>query len=158
MTPKQFAKKLEKVGRTLAARASEIELKAAQAVLPVMLRRQFGIGRDGSGRAVDGQLLGKYSRSYLRFRLRKNKGLNIYKNHVFSGGLRASIQSGISGGRTVIGFNNDGTAQIARFLESSPKQKINKPVYAFSPDEKQLGIEVMIRESKKITEECLRQK
>lgn len=140
-TLKGFAKKLNSIAEKLAADQHKIEIAALNAAYVPMMQRIFGKGKDGGGFALDGELLGKYSKNYRALRIRR--GLGIAKNLTLDGNLKNSVQLGTNNGKNVIGFESTDMKNIGRWQETSDVQ-VNRPIFGLTEFEQNEGQRVLI--------------
>lgn len=129
LTPEQFEKALNNAKQALNANMGKILLNATNIGSADMQSRVSNKGLTTAGKQM------RYkSKQYIK--LRQNAGLEVgWKNLQFTDNLFNSMTVLTTADKEVTyGFNNNDTAQIAEWQQTSPKQ-VNEPIFELSPKE-----------------------
>ena len=129
LTPEQFEKALNNAKQALQANMGKILINATNLGSAEMQSRVFNKGITTAGKQM------RYkSKRYIK--LRQDEGLEVgWKNLKFTDNLFNSMTLLTTSDKEVTyGFNNNDTAQIAEWQQTSPKQ-VNEPIFELSPKE-----------------------
>ena len=129
LTPEQFEKALANAKQALQANMGKILVNASSIGSSEMQRRVFNRGITTAGKQM------RYkSKPYIK--LRQDAGLEVgWKNLQFTDNLFNSMTILTTAEKEVTyGFNNNETAQIAEWQQTSPKQ-VNEPIFELSDKE-----------------------
>jgi len=151
---KKLANDFDHIAECIARDINKNEVRALNAVNIAMKTRIFGIGKDGIGKSLDGELMHRYSDQYLRLRRRKNKGLNLAVNLTFDGTMKRAVDLGTSEGKNVIGFNDDTVAQIAAYQEDPDGKQVKKKIFGMTEPEQEEGLRVLIEGNNETLKAC----
>lgn len=155
-TLKAISKRLDKLADCILQEKEKVEVEALEAGKSLMIKRIFGIGANGGGRTLDGDLFGEYTEAYLQKRIRETKQTNLNKNLIFSGSLQRSIQVGTNSGKNVLGFTDLELEKIARFQEESEIQ-INEPIFQLNDEELSIALETVLNGVENSIQRCFNQ-
>lgn len=152
---KAISKRLDKLAACILQEKEKVEVEALEAGKSLMIKRIFGVGANGGGRTLDGDLFGEYTDAYRQKRIRK--GLtNLNKNLFFTGALQHSIQVGTNSGKNVLGFTDLELEKIARFQEESELQ-INEPIFQLNDEELSIALETVMNGVENSIQRCFNQ-
>jgi hypothetical protein len=124
-TPQQLADKIEKSIPNIEKALQGYEVLVISDIEGAIKSRIFNKGESQKGK------IGKYKNGKYKQKREDAGRQTDYVDLQFTGELNRSIQKGIKGDKQVVGFNNDGAAEIAEHLE----EKYNKVIFAPSSDE-----------------------
>ncbi len=148
-TPTELALAIEKSIPEIEKAVHGYSVLVVNEVEGAMKSRIFNKGGDWQGGKI-----GKYKEGRYKKKREKAGRQTEYVDAQFTGELNRSIQKGIKDGKEVIGFIDQGSAQIAGFLEGP--DHYNKPI--FTPSETELneaiktGEKYMLGQLQKIVE------
>ena len=148
-TPQELANKIEKSIPNIEKALQGYEILVVSDIEGSIKSRIFNKGDAQKGK------IGKYKKGKYKQKREEAGRQTDYVDLQFTGELNRSIQKGIKGGKQVVGFNNDGSAEIAEHLED----KYNKVIFSPNNDELNDAIKTgetyMIQQLQKIVQSWL---